>query len=108
MDGTGRVTGVRRDKGRGHIGFSIRRFAGHTYVVPQDATQLLGSGRLDRRLFDITQLVKDGYDDAHRKQLPLIVSYRGGSGTQAGARRALAAADADVERGLPAVRGVAL
>jgi subtilisin family serine protease len=108
MDGTGRVTGVRRGKGRGHIGFSIRRFAGHTYVVPQDATRLLGSGRLDRRLFDITQLVKDGYDDAHRKQVPLIVSYRGGSGTQAGARRALAAADADVQRVLPAVHGVAL
>ncbi|MCD9878430.1 S8 family peptidase [Streptomyces guryensis] len=108
MDGTGRVTGVRRGTGRGHIGFSIRRFAGHTYVVPQDATRLLDSGRLDRRLFDITQLFKDGYDDAHRKQVPLIVSYRGGSGTQAGARRALAAADADVERMLPAVRGVAL
>ncbi|WP_079072796.1 S8 family peptidase, partial [Streptomyces canus] len=108
VDGTGKVTGVRRGEGRGHIGFSIRRFAGHTYVVPQDATRLLGSGRLDRRLFDITQLVKDGYDDAHRKQVPLIVSYRGGSGTQAVARRALAAADAEVERVLPAVRGEAL
>ncbi|ANS69724.1 1,4-dihydropyridine enantioselective esterase [Streptomyces lincolnensis] len=108
MDGTGRVTGMRRGEGRGHIGFSIRRFAGHTYVVPQDATQLLGSGRLDRRLFDITQLVKDGYDDAHRKQVPLIVSYRGGTGAQAGARHALAAADAEVERVLPAVRGEAL
>ncbi|WDF43305.1 S8 family serine peptidase [Streptomyces sp. T12] len=108
MDGTGRVTDVRRGKGRGHIGFSVRRFAGHAYVVPQDATRLLGSGRLDRRLFDITQLVKDGYDDAHRKRLPLIVSYRGGSGTRAGTRRALAAADAEVERQLPAIRGEAL
>ncbi|WP_281291982.1 S8 family serine peptidase [Streptomyces tailanensis] len=108
VDGTGRVTGVERGKGRGHIGFSIRRFAGHTYVVPQDATRLLGSGRLDRRLFDVTQFVKDGYDDTHREQLPLIVSYRGGSGTQAGAKRALAAADAEVERVLPAVRGEAL
>jgi hypothetical protein len=108
MDGTGRVTGVRRGKGRGHIGLSIRRFAGHTYVVPQDATRLLDSGRLDRRLFDITQLVKDGYDDTHRKQVSLIVSYQGGSGTQAVARGALAAADAEVERVLPAVHGVAL
>ncbi|MFF7645299.1 S8 family serine peptidase [Streptomyces canus] len=107
VDGTGRVSGVRRGEGRGHIGFSVRRFAGHTYVVPQDATRLLGSGRLDRRLFDITQLVKDGYDDTHRKRLPLIVSYRG-SGTQTGAGRTLAAADAGVERLLPAVHGVAL
>lgn len=108
MDGTGRVTDVRRGKGRGHIGLSIRRFAGHTYVVPQDATRLLGSGRLDRRLFDVTQLVKDGYDDAHSGRLPLIVSYRGGSGTRAGTKRALAAADAEVERLLPAIRGEAL
>ncbi|BBC37698.1 hypothetical protein SGFS_089920 [Streptomyces graminofaciens] len=108
VDGTGRVTDVRRGEGRGHIGFSVRRFAGHTYVVPLDATRLLGGGRLDRRLFDVTQLVEDGYDDAHRGQLALIVSYRGGSGAQAGAKRALSAADAEVERALPAVRGEAL
>ena len=108
VNGTGRVTGVRRGEGRGHIGFSVRRFGGHTYVVPLDATRLLGGGRLDRRLFDVTQLVKDGYDDAHRGRLPLIVSYRGGSGTQSGAKRALAAADAEVERVLPAIRGEAL
>ncbi|MEU5888944.1 S8 family peptidase [Streptomyces sp. NPDC047461] len=108
VDGTGRVTGVRRGKGREHIGFSIRRFASHTYVVPQDATRLLGSGRLDGRLFDITQLVKDRYDDAHHEQVPLIVSYRGAGGTQTGARRALAAADAEVAQVLPAIRGEAL
>src|SRR2546422_6603847 len=37
---------------------------GHTYVVPSDAAQLVASGRLDRRLFDVQQLIADGYADA--------------------------------------------
>jgi subtilisin family serine protease len=108
VDGNGRVVEVRPGKGRSGIGFSVRRFAGHTYVVPLDATRLLGSGKLDRRLFDVTQLVKDGYDDAHRKQVPLIVSYQGSSRAQEGVREALFAAEANVAHRLPAVRGDAL
>ncbi|MEU0214795.1 hypothetical protein ABZ281_06540 [Streptomyces sp. NPDC006265] len=87
VDGTGRVIDVRRGKGREHIGFSMRSFTGHTYVVPR----LLGSGRPDRRLFDVTGLIKDKYDDAHRRQLPLIVAHKGGSRSQDTARHTLAA-----------------
>ncbi|MFF7451730.1 MULTISPECIES: S8 family serine peptidase [unclassified Streptomyces] len=108
LDRTGRVVEVRPGKGRSGLGYSVRRFAGHTYVVPRDATRLLGSGRLDRRLFDVTRLVKDGYDDAHRTQVPLIVSYKGTSGAQAGARESLFAAEADVTHRLPAIHGDAL
>ncbi|MDX3716058.1 S8 family serine peptidase, partial [Streptomyces europaeiscabiei] len=108
LDRTGRVVEVRPGQGRSGIGYSVRRFAGHTYVVPLDATRLLGSGRLDRRLFDVTQLVKDGYDDAHRKQVPLIVSYNGSSRVQKGAKESLFAAEADVTHRLPAIHGDAL
>ncbi|MFF1720452.1 S8 family peptidase [Streptomyces sviceus] len=108
LDRTGRVVEVRPGQGRSGIGYSVRRFAGHTYVVPLDATRLLGSGRLDRRLFDVTQLVTDGYDDAHRKQVPLIVSYSGSSRAQKGARESLFAAEADVTHRLPAIHGDAL
>ncbi|WP_128433650.1 S8 family serine peptidase [Streptomyces cyaneus] len=108
VDGSGRVVEVRPGKGRSGVGYSVRRFAGHTYVVPLDATRLLGSGKLDRRLFDVTQLVKDGYDDARRKQVPLIVSYTGSSTVQKGARESLFAAEADVTHRLPAVNGDAL
>ncbi|MEV3972895.1 S8 family serine peptidase [Streptomyces sp. NPDC050698] len=108
VDGNGRVVEVRPGKGRSRIGYSVRHFAGHTYVVPLDATGLLGSGKLDRRLFDVTQLVKDGYDDAHRRQVPLIVSYKGSSGHQKRSREALLAAEAEVTHRLPAVRGDAL
>ncbi|WP_159030673.1 MULTISPECIES: S8 family peptidase [Streptomyces] len=108
VDGNGRVVEVRPGKGRSGVGYSVRRFAGHTYVVPLDATRLLGSGRLDRRLLDVTQLVKDGYDDAHRKQVPLIVSYNGSSAVQQEARESLFAGSAEVTHRLPAIHGDAL
>lgn len=107
VDSHGQVTGVRPGKGRAGIGYSVRRYGGHTYVVPLDATRLLGSGRLDRRLFDVTELIKDKYDDAHRGQLPLIVAYKGSGDTQAAARRGLAA-DTDSVLRLPAVHGEAV
>ncbi|MFD4476758.1 S8 family serine peptidase [Streptomyces sp. NPDC058471] len=67
-----------RGEGREKVAIAVRREAGHTYVVPQDAQSLISAGRLDRRLFDVTRLVGDKYDDAHRTSLPLIVKYRPG------------------------------
>lgn len=108
VDSHGRITGVRPGKGRSGIGYSVRSYGGHTYVVPLDAVKLLAGGRLDRRLFDVTELIKDKYDDAHRKQLPLIVAYKGGSRSRdAATRRTLAAATDSVLR-LPAVHGEAV
>ncbi|MGW8780296.1 S8 family serine peptidase [Streptomyces sp. NPDC055796] len=72
----GRVSRFVRGKGREGIVISVRREAGHTYVLPQDTLRMVADGVLDRRLFDVTQLVADGYDDAHRSTLPLIVGYR--------------------------------
>jgi subtilisin family serine protease len=46
---------------------------GHDYVVPMDAAKALASGRLDQRLFDVTGLVEQGYDDRHRRDLPVII-----------------------------------
>ncbi|MFF1303654.1 S8 family serine peptidase [Streptomyces sp. NPDC058307] len=108
VDGHGRVVEVRPGKGRGGIGYSVRHFAGHTYVVPLDATRLLGSGRLDRRLFDVTRLVEDGYDDTHRAQVPLIVSYKGAGRAQQEARAALLATATEVTHRLPAIHGDSL
>lgn len=67
-----------RGEGREKVAIAVRREAGHTYVVPQDAQSLISAGKLDRRLFDVTRLVGDKYDDAHRTSLPLIVKYRPG------------------------------
>lgn len=105
VDGTGQVSGVERATGRQGMPFSVRVVDGHTRVVPGDAELLLAQGTLDPRLFDVTQLVKDGYDDAGRSDLPLIVTFRGkkapatGPFTEAGAR---------LGRQLPVVNGRAM
>ncbi|WP_329460701.1 hypothetical protein [Streptomyces sp. NBC_01497] len=48
---------------------------GDTYVYPASAAPYLASGRLNPGLFDVTELIADGYDDAHAAGLPLIFSY---------------------------------
>ncbi|MDT3397225.1 S8 family serine peptidase [Streptomyces sp. B1866] len=106
-EGTGAVREVRRGAGRTGIPMSVRSSGGHTQVIPWDALRLIREGTLDRRLFDVTALLAAGYDDAHRRDVPLIVSY--GPGRQRSAARAdLARAGAAVRRDLPAVRGAAL
>jgi subtilisin family serine protease len=105
LDATGQVTGVRPGKGREGTAFRIARDADRTYVVPRDAERLLANGTADRRLFDVTQLVTWGYDDAARPDLPLIVTYAKG---RALAPSALSAAGARVSRDLPSVNGDAL
>ncbi|SDT31388.1 S8 family serine peptidase [Jiangella sp. DSM 45060] len=61
----------------------IRRTADRTYVVPAAAQPFLTAGTLDPGLFDVTGLVAQGYGDADRPTLPLIVQY---SGARAAAR----------------------
>ncbi|MGW0754977.1 S8 family peptidase [Streptomyces sp. NPDC002814] len=105
LDATGQVTGVLPGKGREGTAFRIARSADRTYVVPRDAERLLANGTADRRLFDVTQLVKWGYDDAARPDLPLIVTYAKGRTL---APSTLSAAGARVSRDLPSVNGDAL
>ena len=64
-DGTDHASAVWRD---GH----------HTYVFPEGVETLVDAGTVDPELFDIDQLVADGYDDAHSTSVPLIVEYAGG------------------------------
>jgi subtilisin family serine protease len=69
---------VRAAQGREQVGFYARKDErGDTHVIPGDAIALLSKGKLDPRLFDVTALVKAGYDDASRGTLPLIVDYAG-------------------------------
>lgn len=95
---------VRPGAGREHQQFLVRRERGHLSVVPRDAVPLLRSGQVDRRLFDVTGLIAARYDDAHRDNLPLLVSYREGQ-----ARRGAAGLPGTrVTRDLPAIQGAAL
>ncbi|MGC0401796.1 subtilisin family serine protease [Streptomyces sp. SAI-126] len=88
---------------------SVRGVGGDQYVVPADAAALIGQGVLDMRLFDVSGLIRAGYDDTRRGTLPLIVSYEGKSAQRRSTQKSLVAdADATVRRELPSVAGAAI
>jgi subtilisin family serine protease len=55
-------------------GFRISERGGDLYAVPDEALPHVRAGRLDEALFNLTDLVADGYDDGARTTLPLIVA----------------------------------
>ncbi|MFB7220349.1 S8 family serine peptidase [Streptomyces sp. NPDC056227] len=65
-----------------------------TYVYPDEAVPYIADGRLDKQLFDVTDLVAQGYDDAHASDLPLIVTHK----------KSAATLKPDVVNGLPTPR----
>jgi len=94
-------------EGRDGIRFATQRVDGRLYVIPSDAATLVASGRLDRRLFDVTGLVAARYDDAHRSTVPLIVEYAGDAAQRQSART-LAAAGAQDAMQLSAIDATAV
>ncbi|WP_427919477.1 S8 family serine peptidase [Streptomyces sp. cg40] len=90
---------VRRGKGRESATFLSSEQNGEISVVPADAIPLIKAGRLDPALFNVTQLVKQGYTDARTGSTPVIATYSKGTETPEGTRRTLA---------LPGIDGAAL
>ncbi|MEV6384515.1 S8 family peptidase [Streptomyces sp. NPDC051773] len=105
LDAEGKVTGVVAAEGREGMAFRVQQAEGHAYVLPRDAEPLIANGTADRRLFDVTQLVKSRYDDARRSDLPLIVTYDKGTSLSASTFRG---AGATVRRDLPSINGDAV
>ncbi|MFJ1830525.1 S8 family peptidase, partial [Streptomyces sp. NPDC088178] len=71
------------------------------YVIPRDVEALVHNGQVDDRLFNVTQLIAQGYDDAHHASTPMIVRYASGAkGTAPGGAR--------LTRKLPGLRGAAV
>ncbi|MFI6673763.1 S8 family peptidase [Kribbella sp. NPDC050470] len=68
-------------RGGGATAAVISRTAEHTYVIPTEVLSEVAKGRLDRSLFDVKGLIEQGYDDARRKTLPVIVQYDGSPAT---------------------------
>ncbi|MEV1328147.1 S8 family serine peptidase [Micromonospora costi] len=74
------ITGDRVESSAGRIAVTPRRgvqflryrHGDDQYVVPSDALALLREDRLDERLFNVSQLLTDGFD--RRADLPLIAS----------------------------------
>ncbi|MFI1726556.1 S8 family serine peptidase [Streptomyces sp. NPDC020489] len=77
VDAKGNVVSVERAKGRERIPFQVRKADGHTLVTPADAARLVAAGKLDQRLFDITELNKSATRASQAKGLKVIVGYRG-------------------------------
>jgi subtilisin family serine protease len=60
--------------GREKVGFLQKKDrSGDIHVVPDDLAGMLSARRIDSRLFNVTKLAKHGYDDASRKDIPLII-----------------------------------
>ncbi|MFD3452024.1 S8 family serine peptidase [Streptomyces sp. NPDC058691] len=93
---------------------------GDTFVYPDEAMAYIATGRLDKQLFNVTQLVAQGYDDAHTSALPLIITHTEGSsalksGLKSGASKGASVSSpgaglpgAQTTLGLPSVRGEAV
>lgn len=106
-DGAGAQDTVTVDRPHGAPGgVHVQQAGGETYVLPDEALPLLAAGKLDRRLFDVTTLVKMGYDDARSGGVPMIATYT----AAARAARSLPAAPAGstTTRSLPSIGGAAL
>ncbi|HEY8452712.1 MAG: S8 family serine peptidase [Micromonosporaceae bacterium] len=86
---------IRPAEGRDTMRFVRYQVDDHDYVIPADALDLLRAGRLDLRLFDVAGLIAQGYSDADRADLPLVVTG-GPAGTAGGSVAAAALGAADV------------
>ncbi|WP_234021175.1 S8 family serine peptidase [Streptomyces sp. 142MFCol3.1] len=56
-------------------GVKLQEIKGDLFVIPDEAAPLLGADKLDRRLFNVTDLIEMGYDDAKSAAVPLIATY---------------------------------
>ncbi|MFI9786457.1 S8 family serine peptidase [Kitasatospora sp. NPDC051984] len=77
---------------------------GDQYVVPQHASAALAAGTVDRQLFNVTSLLRQGYDDQNGKTFSLIATYRDAKAADASPQ---ARAKASGTKRLKAVDGVA-
>ncbi|MEV8532719.1 S8 family serine peptidase [Streptomyces sp. NPDC051211] len=77
-DAAGRTaaTAMPREDGSQPI-VQTRQSGKDLYVYPEGAVKALAAGRVDAELFNVTALIRQGYDDAHAKKIPLIAVYDG-------------------------------
>lgn len=99
--GDAKKASIKPGAGREGMSFRTYRIKQGLTIIPADVGSEVASGRLDRRLFDITGLILDGYDDAAMPVIPLLVKYDGKG------RRA-PMAGATITRELPIVNGAAV
>ncbi|MFI1978109.1 S8 family peptidase [Streptomyces wedmorensis] len=106
VDAEGRMVGFEPAKGRERIPVQVQRTGNRTRVVPADAQNLIATGRLDERLFDLDVLTDPRLRKSHRAGLKLIVQYEGGAAAARAEVRA--AGDTQVRRTFPTLNADAV
>ncbi|WP_353945445.1 S8 family serine peptidase [Streptomyces sp. HUAS MG91] len=104
-DGNSSATALPAEDGTTPL-LQTRRSGKDLYAYPDGAAAALAAGRVDEELFNVTGLIRQGYDDQHSATLPLIATYD----TSVDVARSVPAAPRGAERGLvlDAIDGVAL
>ncbi|MCX5395049.1 S8 family serine peptidase [Streptomyces sp. NBC_00094] len=87
-------------------GVKLQEVKGDLFVIPDEAVPLLGTDRLDRRLFNVTDLIEMGYDDAKSAAVPLIATYT--ESTSRTATEPTAPRGSKLTRKLKGIRGAVL
>ncbi|WP_326769802.1 S8 family serine peptidase [Streptomyces sp. NBC_01591] len=88
--------------------FSSIKVGDEVYVIPDKAQPYLAANELDRELFNVTKLVEYGYDDAHRRAVPLLATFSGAPGKAGKALKQAAPAGSVKADELPSANAVAL
>ncbi|WP_327365493.1 S8 family serine peptidase [Streptomyces sp. NBC_01217] len=77
------VASVQPGPGREGIIFHTVEQDGDLMVLPSDAVGPVSTGTVDQKLFNVSELIAQGFDEAHTDSLPLIVSQAEGTSTAA-------------------------
>ncbi|MFD9357227.1 S8 family serine peptidase [Streptomyces sp. NPDC060031] len=87
-------------------GVKIQQIKDDLFVIPDEAAPLLGTDRLDRRLFNVSDLIEMGYDDTKSAAVPLIATYA--EPNSRSAAPPAAPRGSKLTRDLKSIRGAAL
>ncbi|QNE19928.1 S8 family serine peptidase [Kribbella qitaiheensis] len=70
-----KAASVQPAPGREQVAFHTIEVDGGLRILPSDAVPYISSGVLDANLFDVNELIADGFGDSKATTLPLIVRY---------------------------------
>ncbi|WP_344215941.1 S8 family serine peptidase [Kribbella sancticallisti] len=86
-------------------GYATRTVGKDLYVVPDSAAKLVHRGQVDEALFNVSALVRQGFDDASTDRIPVIATYKP---TARSATQQVVPSGSTRTRALPSVGAAAL